>query len=358
MFETKYQDVSEGIKKIFSSYSNGERLPGIQVLSQKLSVAPRTVTKAIKLLQAEGKVVVLGTRGTFLTEPVVKKIKYSRMAVIGIHKDTCPIEYDIMEKQAIKLGYNLVSVTSSQVSSFLSSDFLLDFPADGFIFTHSTVNADIAIALQKAKRAFVSINEFTEVSGVNWIDYNIYACLKSVLNKLISLGHSKIAFIGFKMRIKKHADELYRIYKETMQEHNIYDEKLWSVFDTQGNYYSKYKDDYDTQYGRDSIKRLFEKSKPTAAFISGTALANGAIDELAVKNINVPDDFLIFTDGTAEQIKPLAGIVGTIELPRNKRAEKSVKILDLLLRNPEQQPIQEFLTLNYSPKQRRVLKKK
>jgi DNA-binding LacI/PurR family transcriptional regulator len=357
MLETKYRDVCEDIRKVFSSYNNGERLPGVQVLSQKLSVAPQTVTKAIKLLQKEGKVVVLGTRGTFLTEPAAKKAKYSRMAVIGIHKEACHIEYDAMENQAIKSGYNFVSVTSNQPSSFFPSDFLLDFPADGFIFTNSTINADMAIALKKANRPFVSLNQFTEVPDVSWIDYNTYDVLKSALNKLISLGHSSIAFIGFKMTIKEHADEIYRIYRTTMEEHHIYDENLWSVFETQSNYYSKYKEDYCTQYGRDSIKKMFETSQPTAAFVAGPAIMFGIIEALNAQGISVPDDFSIFTTGNKEEIEPLAHIASTIELPRVERAEKSVEILDLLIRDPEHQPVQEYLSLDSSPPRKRKFRK-
>lgn len=144
------------------------------------------------------------------------------------------------------------------------------------------------------------------------VKINFKLAINEGLDYLVKLGHKEIGYIGSLKTLddfkENNIDVRFKIYKEYMENKNIYDEE--NVLNT---------DEMTAMSGYESVKVFIKTSKkmPTAFFVSTDTIATGVLKALDENNIKVPDDISIigFNDLIASQhtIPPLTTVRVHIE---------------------------------------------
>lgn len=144
------------------------------------------------------------------------------------------------------------------------------------------------------------------------VKINYKLAINEALDYLVNLGHEEIGYIGSLKTLddfkENNIDVRFKIYKEYMENKNIYDEE--NVLNT---------DEMTAMSGYESVKVFIKTSKkmPTAFFVSTDTIATGVLKALDENNIKVPDDISIigFNDLIASQhtIPPLTTVRVHIE---------------------------------------------
>ena len=144
------------------------------------------------------------------------------------------------------------------------------------------------------------------------VKINYKLAINEALDYLVNLGHEEIGYIGSLKTLddfkENNIDVRFKIYKEYMENKNIYDEE--NVLNT---------DEMTAMSGYELVKVFIKTSKkmPTAFFVSTDTIATGVLKALDENNIKVPDDISIigFNDLIASQhtIPPLTTVRVHIE---------------------------------------------
>ena len=154
------------------------------------------------------------------------------------------------------------------------------------------------------------------------VKINYKLAINEALDYLVNLGHEEIGYIGSLKTLddfkENNIDVRFKVYKEYMENKNIYDEE--NVLNT---------DEMTAMSGYESVKVFIKTSKkmPTAFFVSTDTIATGVLKALDENNIKVPDDISIigFNDLIACQytIPPLS----TIRVHIDHLASVSVELI-------------------------------
>ena len=144
------------------------------------------------------------------------------------------------------------------------------------------------------------------------VKINYKLAINEALDYLVNLGHEEIGYIGSLKTLddfkENNIDVRFKIYKEYMENKNIYDEE--NVLNT---------DEMTAMSGYESVKVFIKTSKkmPTAFFVSTDTIATGVLKALDENHIKVPQDISIigFNDLIASQhtIPPLTTVRVHIE---------------------------------------------
>lgn len=144
------------------------------------------------------------------------------------------------------------------------------------------------------------------------VKINYKLAINEALDYLVNLGHEEIGYIGSLKTLddfkENNIDVRFKVYKEYMENKNIYDEE--NVLNT---------DEMTAMSGYELVKVFIKTSKkmPTAFFVSTDTISTGVLKALDENNIKVPDDISIigFNDLIASQhtIPPLTTVRVHIE---------------------------------------------
>ena len=148
MRKAKYIVISEQIEKAIIDGVYQEQLPGLYKLAEDYRTPHITVSKALRLLEEKGMVTVNSTRGTFISANGNFR-KHRVVGVIGFrgHSE----ELETIEKIANEYRYSVVALNPNASLQRLlrdSPEFLLKFPADGYIFALSALTSKLAAVLR------------------------------------------------------------------------------------------------------------------------------------------------------------------------------------------------------------------
>ncbi|UKI34935.1 MAG: hypothetical protein L6W00_21850 [Lentisphaeria bacterium] len=124
----------------------------------------------------------------------------------------------------------MLSLKAAESIQYLP-ELLTKLNADGFIFMHSSLTEDTALALSHAHIPFVSFNRL-DLDCVSWVDYDNTGSLAETLDFLLASGYRRIAHIDFKVDFGSFQSELRRIYREKLEAAGCFDERLFIARDT------------------------------------------------------------------------------------------------------------------------------
>ncbi len=294
MIEAKYIELSckieDGIKK---GVWKG-RLPGIAKLGRELSVDSATVLKAFRVLANKGLLTIQGTRGTYIT-PHSKRPQHKVIGCIGLKPDNViySAEFEEMEKEAAKRGYNIVGLAHGRQLFAHGTDILLKFPFDGYIFMYSSLTAEIAAFLQGNGINFVSCNKPVSVENVNCVDFAAEKTFEKAMKYFVGLGHRRIAYFDFynpNYPTYNYRERILNTYKKVMAEARLpFDESLFVMREVE--YEAIHEKQFQKNYGRDCVKSL-KNNRPTAV-LTHLGMGYGVLEEMNNNNLKVPDDMSI-----------------------------------------------------------------
>ncbi|HBR19859.1 MAG: hypothetical protein A2Y13_02455 [Planctomycetes bacterium GWC2_45_44] len=331
MLEKKYLELVKLVQADIEAKKWLKKLPGIYALAKHYSVAPATISKAVKILSQRGQITIQGTKGAYISSIVKNRPRYRVIGEVGLvqHRDGNN-ELKKMESEAARHKMTVLTIGTSIELANTSPEFYAHLPVDGLLFTNSILQKPIAVGLREAGVPFVSVNRVFDVEGVDWVDYDSPNALKDALATLSAQGHKRIAVVGFKQDYSGLFNELRTIHSSFCQEQKVDADSLWYEVSTNTEFWYLHGDNYCRVYGIQSCKTLMNQNQPpTAAVILAHTIAEGFCEALtSITNLKLPDEFPIITmsqNGNSHQ--KMSCFYGIITLPSMERTVKAMDIL-------------------------------
>jgi LacI family transcriptional regulator len=348
MFEAKYMDIAEKLESKIAHRQWKRRLPGVATLSRELGVNSRTVSKALRVLSDKGKIEIKPSSGAYICQGKKRDTSYGAIGVLGLlHGDKRQEELVVVEEQAKKQGYHVLSVEHGKEIFQAKPDILLNIPVDGFVFTNSTLTPNMVSDLIRAGIPFVTVNRISEVEGVNWIDFDHDTAHTNILEHIVGLGHRRIAFVTFRSCMEEHDRRMRELYRRFLEPKGLWDPILHIDNGDMQEYYRRYGEHYCSIFGMEQASYLMSmKHPPTAVVLSSHAMAYGFISQAQKMGFNIPSDVSLVASTQkrreADQETFLTMIAGSI----TEKVKRATDILLDLIHSPHDQPVQKFLAMD------------
>ena len=284
MFEAKYTDVIDALRfDIRNGRFGGRnaRLPSFRELSKEYKVSLVTISKSMNFLQQENVVDIQGTRGAFVKAEITARPRSNDIALI--HNFIGDIEgfhaIEALENYAKEKGLGLLSLKAAESTQYLP-ELLTKLNADGFIFMHSSLTEETALALSHAHIPFVSFNRL-DMDCISWVDYDNADSLVEALKFLFSTGCRRIAHIDFKVDFGNYQAALQAVYRKTLEEAGCFEEDLFIACDTRNEMRRTFGQQFLEAASRRAARHLLELPELPDAIIIRSFSGEVLLDEFA-----------------------------------------------------------------------------
>lgn len=184
----------------------------------------------------------------------------------------------------------------------------------------------------------VDMTGLERASSVTW---NCAPPVKHAVNHLVSLGRTRIAFVG-----ANHGDQSDKVrlqaFNEALQENNIPLNPDWYIW------WPAYPADKITPSSADQLIRLFEKGRntPSAIFALNDSIAIKVLEILASIGLRVPEEVAVIGMGNY-QITGLHGVnLSTMEEPMEQMGREAARLLLKRIRDPNSEPEHKQISWN------------
>ncbi|MDD3925269.1 MAG: GntR family transcriptional regulator [bacterium] len=301
----------------------GDRMPSENVLSKEYGVARNTVREAIESLVADGLVNRIHGKGTFVADRPSPANKLVALVV--------PWSSNGSEVEAMPFFNLLIKGISA---GFAGHSFNLLLPGgnggalegngafDGAIVFYPRFDEEECLDnLERRGLPFISIGRPPQSDKRNYVQADNFGGACQVMEHLISLGHSRISYIGNALISCEWEDRLNG-YRKALADHGLEHEEHIII--------------EETSAGEEDGYRLMEKlihirSDVTAVFMAGDFMAIGAIRCLRDRGLTIPEDISVigFDDiGSSAYLRPaLTTIHQPVYEVGKLAAEKLVEII-------------------------------
>jgi DNA-binding LacI/PurR family transcriptional regulator len=342
MSAPKYIRISKQLEEAISEGIYKKQLPGLCKLAEEYGTTHITISKALRLLEEKGLVSVNGTRGTFISQNSNFR-KYRVICVVGF-SGNCQ-ELKTIEKIAEEFRYQVVALSpNSSFQKLLenSPEFLVKFPADGYIFAQSVLTSKLATVLRSNGISFISLNRIVEPVGISWVDFDAEKNLSQLIGKVKARGHRRIAYVEFTNEHYNYSEIMYEVYKKSMADN--FDREYFFSPGTQDEYLLKYGPDYCLQMADDAVEFLLRlRQRPTAVVVLADKIAKLMVGRLKKCGIEVPGDMSIVTYFAGYQKKHLAGF----DFDLVDRVARASRVLLEQIKYQRNSVIQEFISSKF-----------
>ena len=221
------------------------------------------------------------------------------------------------------LSFVTLNLTVPGVATDLSSP-----PLDGAILLGRITKETIAILKKQVPHiVYAGLNQ---IEGIDNVVSDIRFGIKAVTDRLVALGHRRIAYIGPTDQDGTLVNEYrYQTYAETLASHGIpLDKRL--VADS----YLEASDGYR------ATMQLFETgANPTAIICGNDNLAIGVTRALAKRGLSVPEDISLFGYDNIPDSAYLSPSLSTVDVPKREIGRYALRLLLDAIENHRDWPI-------------------
>ena len=294
-----YCEVAQWITREITSGEWTFRLPGKNILANKYHVNPRTVMKALKILEQQGKIEIEPARGCFIR----KRNEYNRpekkvVAVVSrkfyytaenIHQEKL-----FYTRIADEYGYQVVFIGFEEDLFQSNRQLILNFPVQGFYFQAGTLRSEQRQVLNSHQIPFVCSTRQYGEPPVDFADCDHRAGIHLLLDHLKRQGHHYIAFLEF-TRSRDYLQYLDMIRNYFIQElRQDFRQGLFFPLDVSNN------ESGNRKLMRDQIikalRYLFLQPAPPSAIVASQLILRYIREELKGK-LQIPEELsLAFVD--------------------------------------------------------------
>jgi len=191
--------------------------------------------------------------------------------------------------------------------------------ADGIVVMSSRMDVDTVGALQKQQTPFVLIGHppSQEQEEIAWVDANNHQATQQAVEFLMSLGHTRIAYIGGDPK-NLTTVEREHAYREVMGARGIAIHSGW----VDHGYFSE-------EGGIHVVERLLGlgDQTPTAYYAANDLMAVGIMRALNERGIRVPEDVSVLGTNDAPTTGHTNPPLSTIKVPYAEMAARAVEML-------------------------------
>ncbi|WP_219834186.1 LacI family DNA-binding transcriptional regulator [Paenibacillus sp. R14(2021)] len=250
---------------------------------------------------------------------VLKKTNLIGVIVPDITSSFYSTILSTIERTASRNDYNLMvcNILEETDKELKYLQVFKQMRVDGIIIMHEKLNEEIRELIQSLDIPFL----FSSVKPADQEFVSViiddYAASYDVTRHLISLGHTRIGFIGGDMRDVTSGQNRYLGYRDALTDCGL---AIVSDYIRFG--------DYKTQSGHALMKEILaNETPPTAVFAVSDDMAVGAMNCIHDHGLKVPDDVsIIGFDGSqlTEQVRPR---LSSMEQPILEMGEVTVETL-------------------------------
>lgn len=265
----------------------------IKEIAKLAGVAPSTVSVAINggarvAPTTRARIVRIARSKDYRPNPIARSLRSRRTKTIGliIPSITNPFYPAVArgaEDAAFASGYEVLLCNSDRDEvkerGYIAA--LRDKWVDAMILAAPIVSPWVLRNIASAGTRVVVMNRAVGHHGVCeiWIDYKSAA--KSALEHLVSLGHTRIGFIGSSLQLRRFRDR-FEGYREVLTQHGCFSQDLVAI----GGY------DEEAGYTLGGLL-LAKKWRPTALFCANDVIAIGAMGAAVDQGLRIPGDISI-----------------------------------------------------------------
>jgi len=272
----------------------GYIMANIQEVAQKAGVSVATVSRVLN----NNATVSPQTR--FRVETSIKELNYepsmlgrnlrnseSRLLLVLIPSISNPFYTEIIngiENTALDNNYNILlcETDSNPERENIYFNMIKNKLADGIISMDPAVNMQKLNDLAK-NYPIIQCSEYEEGGFIPYVTINNELAAYHAVKHLIKLGNKKIALINSDEKFL-YASQRRNGYEKALKEFNLPINKEWIYNTKQLNF----------ENGVQAMRMLLQlNEKPSAIFAVSDTLAIGALKEINVRGLNVPDDIAI-----------------------------------------------------------------
>ncbi|MDD7201030.1 MAG: LacI family DNA-binding transcriptional regulator [Sphaerochaetaceae bacterium] len=221
------------------------------------------------------------------------------------------------------LSFVTLNLTVTGVESDLSSPSL-----DGVILLGRITKETIeTLRKQIPHLVYAGLNQ---IDGIDNVVSDIRFGVKAVTDRLVALGHRKIAYVGPTDQDGTLVNEYrYQTYVDALASHGIpLDKRL--VADS----YLEASDGY-----RATMQLLDAGAKPTAIICGNDNLAIGVTRALAKRGLSVPEDISLFGYDNIPDSAYLSPSLSTVDVPKREIGQYALRLLLDAIENHRSWPI-------------------
>lgn len=217
---------------------------------------------------------------------------------------------------AAAAGFHVLLYTKGWVSADVSSAAFADGRTDGVIVVSPVENSDVVSGLTALNLPVAVISSSVRDAGVPGVNIDNRMAVELVIEHLVSLGHTKIAYAG-QTRERRSMRERHDFFREAMAARALAVPERFVLADLHAG-----------SPERSEIARLLtEPEPPTALFASNDDLAAEVIETARAVGVDVPgklsvvgvDDILVASLTTPK--------LTTIRLPLHEMGEMAARLL-------------------------------
>lgn len=319
--------VYEQIKQdIIEQIENGDLEPGDRILSQnelseKYDLSVESVRKALKGLREEDYIYTQRGRGSFVTSQKDRRsVSDSRLVAVVVADLVHNFHSEIARACEDKIreeGYHLLFGNSDndveKEKSYMQQ--YLERHIEGAVIVtgmESYKNDFWEEFVQQVPTTIIDCK--VDVPNVNFVRSDDVAGAYEAVSYLISLGHRKIAFIGYPFTLSTSEDRLQG-YKKALSEHYIsFDDSLC------------YKADLAREARYEGASRLLEDhGDVTAVFAGEDRIAGAVVYAAQQKGLRVPEDLSVIGYGNLQMDGTMA--LTTVQQPAYQMGEAATRLL-------------------------------
>ena len=269
-------------------------MPTIQVVAKQAGVSVATVSRVLN----NPSVVKESTR--LKVQRIIEELKYepsvlgrnlrtaeSRLLLALIPSIANPFYTEIIngiENAALEQGYNILlcETGSDPNRENIYFNLLRSQLADGIISMDPTV--DRAKLLELAdKYPVVQCSEYDEGGNISYVSINNKLAAYHAVRYLIKIGHTKIALLNSHNKFL-YARERRQGFEKALNESGLSVNTDW-IYNT---------DSLGFEHGQHAMRQLLTlPERPTAVFAVSDILAIGALKEINMSGLHVPNDIAI-----------------------------------------------------------------
>ncbi|WHY89042.1 LacI family DNA-binding transcriptional regulator [Neobacillus novalis] len=269
-------------------------MANIQQVAEKAGVSAATVSRVLNNVSS------VSSKTRLKVEHAIKELNYepsmlgrnlrnseSRLLLVLIPSISNPFYTEIIkgiETIAIANHYNILlcATDSNAERDNIYFNMVKNKLADGIISMDPTINRQKLNELAE-KHPIILCSEYEEGGSIPYVTIDHKLAAYHAVKHLIKLGNKKIALIN--------SDETYLYarqrregYERALQEFNLPIRKEW-IYHTEH---------LEFEHGVHAMRRLLQvNERPTAVFAVSDTLAIGALKEINVNGLHVPNDIAV-----------------------------------------------------------------
>ncbi|SFL23506.1 transcriptional regulator, LacI family [Paenibacillus sp. 1_12] len=228
---------------------------------------------------------------------------------------------EILFEHGYQVVYGNTNRNPEKEKQFISKAIERQF--DGLIITPDCLDEEFVQLLSSIDMPFVFLRRRTPAAiSMPFVDVDHYEAAITAVNYLIELGHKQIGFIGMP-ESSFTGNERLRGYKDTMRKHGLSPDQSRIVIGGR-----------TIDHGREAMGKLYEKSPDvTAVFAANDLLGIGALEWLAVHQIQVPDKLSVIGFDNLEYAELYWIRLTTMEQPRGEMGSRAAQLLLQMIEN-------------------------